>query len=255
MDLRLKNSVFLVTGGSKGIGREIVLELLTEGAAVTACARNDKNLRELYDGIPGKSRENLLTVTADILNSGQMEQVVMKTVARFGKLDGVVASAGSGSLGTVLETKNEEWRNQFEIKVCGILNTVRPAIDELLKSDHPRIVIMNGITANIPDMEMAAVKQIAYMLANSLAPKICVNTVNLGAVDTERQSDKYQKAGSSLSFEAWKGQEAKRRGIPFGRFGQAKEVVPMVLLLLSPLSSYITGSSINIDGGLNVCRK
>lgn len=204
MDLQLKNKVFLVTGGSKGIGRAVVLELLKEGA-------------------------------------------------------NVVAGAGGGSTGTVLETPAEDWRSQYEIKVGGVLNTVKPAVKELLKAEAPRIVIINGITANIPDSHMAAVsasraavKQVAYMLAQALAPEICVNTINLGAIDTERQLDRYKKSQSLLSFEAWKEEEAKRRGIPFGRLGRAEEVTPVVLLLLSPLSSYITGSSVDIDGGLNI---
>lgn len=204
MDLQLKNKVFLVTGGSKGIGRAVVLELLKEGA-------------------------------------------------------NVVAGAGGGSTGTVLETSAEDWRSQYEIKVGGVLNTVKPAVKELLKAEAPRIVIINGITANIPDSHMAAVsasraavKQVAYMLAQALAPEICVNTINLGAIDTERQLARYKKSQSLLSFEAWKKEEAKRRGIPFGRLGRAEEVTPVVLLLLSPLSSYITGSSVDIDGGLNI---
>lgn len=202
MDLQLKNKVFLVTGGSKGIGRAVVLELLKEGANVVA---------------------------------------------------------GGGSTGTVLDTSAEDWRSQYEIKVGGVLNTVKPAVKELLKAEAPRIVIINGITANIPDSHMAAVsasraavKQVAYMLAQALAPDICVNTINLGAIDTNRQLARYKKSQSLLSFKAWKEDEAKRRGIPFGRLGRAEEVTPVVLLLLSPLSSYITGSSVDIDGGLNI---
>ena len=259
MDLQLKNKVFLVTGGSKGIGRAVVLELLKESANVVACARNETNLQELSDSVPDKYRSSLRTLPADVLCEEQMKQVTEKTVAHFGRLDGVVAGAGGGSTGTVLETPAEDWRSQYEIKVGGVLNTVKPAVKELLKAEAPRIVIINGITANIPDSHMAAVsasraavKQVAYMLAQALAPDICVNTINLGAIDTERQLTRYKKSQSLLSFEAWKEEEAKRRGIPFGRLGRAEEVTPVVLLLLSPLSSYITGSSVDIDGGLNI---
>ena len=180
MDLQLKNKVFLVTGGSKGIGRAVVLELLKEGA-------------------------------------------------------NVVAGAGGGSTGTVLDTSAEDWRSQYEIKVGGVLNTVKPAVKELLKAEAPRIVIINGITANIPDSHMtavsasrAAVKQVAYMLAQALATEICVNTINLGAIDTDRQLARYKKSQSLLSFKAWKEEEAKRRGIPFGRLGRAEHLLEII---------------------------
>ena len=133
----------------------------------------------------------------------RMKQVTEKTVAHFGRLDGVVAGAGGGSTGTVLETSAEDWRSQYEIKVGGVLNTVKPAVKELLKAEALRIVIINGITANIPDSHMAAVsasraavKQVAYMLAQTLAPEICVNTINLGAIDTDRQLARYKKSQS-----------------------------------------------------------
>ena len=90
MDLQLKNKVFLVTGGSKGIGRAVVLELLKEGANVVACARNETNLQELSDSVPDKYRSSLLTLPADVLCEEQMEQVTEKTVAHFGRLDGLL---------------------------------------------------------------------------------------------------------------------------------------------------------------------
>lgn len=97
----------------------------------------------------------------------------------------------------------------------------------------------------------ASVSQAARMLALTLAPGICVNTVNIGAIDTGRQYAKYQKSGSNLTYPEWKRQEAQRRGIPMERIGTVEEVVPMILMLLSPLSSYITALAIDISGGVN----
>jgi len=138
-----------------------------------------------------------------------------------------------------------------------VLNAVKPIIPELKKASDPRIVIINGVTANVPTPDMAAVsaaraavKQMACLLAQALAPDICVNTVNIGVIDTERQLARFEKANSIMPYEEWKKHEAKRRGILIGRFGKAEEVAPMVSLLLSPLSSYITGASVDIAGGL-----
>ena len=258
MNLKLEKKVYLVTGGSRGIGKAIVLRLLEEGAFVAVCARNNNELHKFFYSLPIHLQSNCFIMEADVLNRGQMEKVIANTVKRFGRLNGIVANAGSGSSGGVLETAFEDWESQYAIKVGGLLNTIKPAVPELMKTEHPRIVIINGVTANVPDIEMAAVsasraavKQIAAMLAKVLAPQICVNTVNIGVIDTERQLQKYKKADTELSYEKWKEQDALRREIPLGRMGTPEEAAPMAALLLSPLSSYITGASIDISGGLH----
>lgn len=96
MNLKLEDKVYLVTGGSKGIGRAIVLNLLEEGALVAACARNKKGLDELRNSMPAHVQSKLLTLEADILDISQMERAIATIVTRFGTLNGVVANAGSG---------------------------------------------------------------------------------------------------------------------------------------------------------------
>ena len=157
----------------------------------------------------------------------------------------------------MLDTPPAAWVSQYEMKILSVINTVQAAVPYLRQSDAGRVVIMNGVTANVPDPEMAAVsasraavKQVAGMLAEDLAADgICVNTVNIGAIETNRQIDRYKGSGSSLTYSAWSQKEAERRGILLGRFGRTEEVSPIVMLLLSPLSSYITGSSIDVAGG------
>ena len=85
MDLQLKNKVFLVTGGSKGIGRAVVTGIAEKGAKVVVCARNETNLQELSDSVPDKYRSSLRTLPADVLCEEQMKQVTEKTVAHFWK--------------------------------------------------------------------------------------------------------------------------------------------------------------------------
>ena len=96
----------------------------------------------------------------------------------------------------------------------------------------------------------AAAGSVVAMPARTLAPRIRVNTVNLGAIRTERQHVKHERSGTSLDFTAWESEEARRRGIPFGRFGSPEEVAPIVALLLSPRSSYVAGATVDVPGGL-----
>lgn len=257
MDLKLCEKVFFVTGGSRGVGREIVLSLLEEGAFVATCSRNSTQLLQLYQCVPAEKHRNMLLLQGNVLAEQEMNDAIAQTIEKFGQLDGLVANAGAGISGGVLEATQEEWASQFETKISSILNVVKPAIAALKKSTSARIVIINGVTSNVPDNSMAcvsaarsAVKQVAIMLAQELAPEILVNTINLGAIDTQRQRQRYVSSGSPLPYEAWEQQNATRRGIWLERFGKPSEVAPLALLLLSPLSSYITASFTDIAGGL-----
>jgi NAD(P)-dependent dehydrogenase (short-subunit alcohol dehydrogenase family) len=183
---------------------------------------------------------------------------VAEAVARFGRLDGVVANAGAGATGGILDTPAAVWRDQYDIKLAGVLNIVEPSVDHLAGSDGAAVVLVNGVTAHAPDPDMAAVSAaraavgaVAAMLAKTLAPQgIRVNTVNLGAIRTDRQVARHAESGTDMDFDEWCAGEARRRGIPAGRFGLPEEVAPVVALLLSPLSSYVLGASVDVSGGL-----
>jgi len=258
MDLKLDGRVIFVTGGSRGIGKSIVEGLLEEGACVGTCARNLPELEKLQDSLPEPMRSRLIIHACDVRNSEAVHIAVNLTIEQFGRLDGIVTNAGFGISGRVLETPVNDWMSQYELKLMSVLNVVHAALPALRQSDAGRVVIMNGVTANIPDRRMAAVSasrtavsQVANMLADDLAPDgICVNVINIGAIETNRQIDRFERSGSALLYSDWAKKEAEHRGILLGRFGQTDEVSPIVMLLLSPLSSYITGSSIDVAGGV-----
>jgi NAD(P)-dependent dehydrogenase (short-subunit alcohol dehydrogenase family) len=267
VDLQLAGRSYLVTGGSTGVGRAVVEVLLAEGAAVTALARRAEPLARLRadlgstecsaEGSGEGTGDRLDVVPCDVLDEDRTADAVRSVVARRGRLDGVVCGAGAGTTGGVLSTPTAQWRAQFDVKVLGALNTVRPAVEALATSDAGRVVILNGVTAWAPEPDMAAVSaaraallNLSRSLAVDLAPRgVTVNAVNLGAIVTARQHARHEASGSRLPFEQWCAAEAARRGVLLGRLGTPADVAPLVVMLLSPLAGYLTGGSVDVSGG------
>ena len=248
---------YLVTGGSKGVGRAVVRLLLAEGASVTTCARGEDGLVELAVEM-AEHGARLRTIAADVRDPAAMADVVARTVATFGRLDGLLVSAGAGATGDVLTTTDAIWDEQLGLKVHSVLNTVRPAVAHLGVRGG-RIVVVNAVTARSPEPTMAAVSaaraavaNLTRSLAEALAPQeIGVVALNLGAVITDRQRERFEAGHSAVPFEVWCEQEARRRGIWSGRLAQVDEIAPAAVFLLSPRASYATGTSLDIAGGMS----
>ncbi len=255
MDLGLEGSVVYVTGGSAGIGRSIVDRLLNEGATVAACARDGDRLRTEYADVDPR---RVQLEACDVTDPAALRAGIERTVGRFGRLGGVVANAGAGVRGDVLEAGLDAFDQQFVVKTHPVLTLVRAAMPHLGESPQPSVVVMNGVSAHAPDPEMAAVSTaraalaaLVALLARRLAGDgVLVNAVNVGAVLTDRQRQRHAAEAAEKAFEGWCLEEAARRDIPLGRMGLPDEVAPVVALLLSPLAAYITGSAVDVAGGL-----
>ncbi|TAK67293.1 MAG: SDR family oxidoreductase [Betaproteobacteria bacterium] len=252
MDLQLKNKVAIVTGGSQGIGRASALRLAQEGASVVIAARG----RELLDQVALEIRAaggSVAAVQADVSRAEDCARLVAEAVGAFGRLDILVNNAGTSATGEFESVTDDIWQADFELKLFAAIRLARLAIPHLKQQGGGRIVNITNTGAKQPraksmptTVTRAAGLAFTKALSKEFAPhQILVNTICIGLVRAGQHERKAAKAGVAL--EQYYAKLAK--DIPLGRVGRAEEVADAIAFLASEAASYITGTSINLDGG------
>jgi NAD(P)-dependent dehydrogenase (short-subunit alcohol dehydrogenase family) len=259
VDLGLHGRTFIVTGASNGIGLATAVMLLGEGANVAVCARDGDRLDAVFEHMPSVDGARALRRSCDVLDPAAVQEFTAAAAAEFGGIDGVVNNAGQSLMRPLLETTDAEWAGQLQLKVFSVLNTVRSALPWLRKSPAGAVVNVNAILARQPETRLAAsgaaraaLLNLSAALAAELAPGgVRVNSVCLGLIDTGQWRRRYQASGTELTYDGWAAELAADRGIGLGRLGTAAEVAFPIVSLLSPRSSYVTGASLDIGGGVS----
>jgi NAD(P)-dependent dehydrogenase (short-subunit alcohol dehydrogenase family) len=259
VDLQLSGRTFLVTGASTGIGLATAAMLLAEGANVGVCARDGARLEAAFDGLPAVAGARALCRTCDVLDAAAVEQFTTAVADEFDGIDGVVNNAGQSLMRPLFETTEQQWIDQVQLKVFSVLNTVRSALPWLRKAAQPSVVNVNAILARQPEARLAATGAARAALLNlstSLAAELAtdgirVNSVCLGLIDTGQWRRRYEASGSELGYGEWAADIAADRGVALGRIGDADEVAFPIVGLLSSRSSYVTGASLDIGGGVS----
>ncbi|GAA2632588.1 SDR family oxidoreductase [Actinomadura fulvescens] len=257
MDLGLAGRVYAVTGASSGVGLATAALLLADGAHVAAFARDAGRLSAALDALPRAAEARVYARSCDVLDGAAVAEFIDGAAADLGGLDGVVNNAGRSLMAPVAETTETQWREEFELKIFSVLNAVRAAEPHLRRSDAPAIVNVNAVLARQPEPRLgatsaarAALLNLTKTLSVDLAP-IRVNSVCLGLIDTGQWRRRHEAAGTAQTYEEWTGALAADRGIALGRLGTADEVAHPIVALLSPRASYITGTSIDVGGGVS----
>lgn len=258
MDLGFGGRAYIVTGASSGVGLATAAALLDEGAHVAACARDGERLEKALAGLPRADGARVYTRSCDVMDEAAVADFVSGAVAGLGRLDGVVNNAGRSLMSPVAGTTRDQWREEFDLKIFSVLNTVNAALPALRASDAPSVVNVNAILARKPESHLgatsaarAALLNLTKTLSRDLAP-VRVNSVCLGLIDTGQWRRRYEaavRAGSTQTWDEWCADLAADRGVALARLGTADEAAHPVLSLLSPRASYITGTSIDVGGG------
>lgn len=243
----LKDKVAVVTGGTRGIGRAIVLKLADEGANIVINYRNsDKEAEELKVILEEKGVK-VLTVKCDISNFEDSKKLIDKCKEEFGKIDILVNNAGITKDTLIMRMKEEDFDSVIDVNLKGTFNCAKHASAIMLKQKFGKIINMTsvvGITGNAGQSNYAASKAGVIGLTKSLARElgsrgITVNAVAPGFINTDMTSVLSDKV-----------KEEAMKNIPLKKLGNPEDIANLVGFLASDSANYITGQVINVDGGM-----
>ena len=252
MDLQLNGRVALVTGGSQGIGKAVAAMLAQEGASVVIAARG----AELLDKVATEIRAaggKVHAVAADVSQAADCERLVAETIKTFGRLDILVNNAGTSATGEFESVTVEAWQADFNLKLFAAIRLARLVVPGMRQHGWGRIINMTNIGAKQPRAKsmpttVTRAAGLAFTKAMSkefAASNILVNTVCIGLIKAGQHERKAARAGVPVE----QMYDAMGKDIPLGRVGRAEEVASVVAFLASEAASYVTGSSVNLDGG------
>jgi NAD(P)-dependent dehydrogenase (short-subunit alcohol dehydrogenase family) len=256
MDLELGGKVAIITGGSDGLGAATAARLVDEGARVAICGRDQGRL----DGTATRLRErggDVLAVQADVTRAADVERLIAETVDRWDRIDALVNNAGRSSALPFAEVTDEELEADLQLKLFGAARASRAVYPHLRTAGGGAIVNVLAIAGKTPGARSAptSVSRAAGMALTKALSKewgadgIRVNAVLVGLIESGQWERRAAQEGVPVAqvYEAM----AKSTPIPLGRVGRAAEFADVVAFLLSARSSYLSGTAINVDGGLS----
>lgn len=245
----LENKVALVTGASRGIGREIAMTLAKEGASVIINYNGSRErAEEVKNSIESEGGKAFL-YPCDVSDFQSCETMAKDIVKTHGRLDILVNNAGITRDNLIMKMKEEDFDAVLNVNLKGTFNTIRHFSRQMLKQKSGKIInisSVSGILGNAGQANYAASKAGVIGLTKTMARELCsrgitVNAVAPGFVETEMTE--------VLSEDI---KEAACKQIPLGRFGKPSEIAAMVAFLASEKADYITGQVISVDGGMNI---
>lgn len=273
----LEGKTVVITGGSRGIGRATAELFARAGASLALCARNERTLQETANALSSAYNVKVFVAPADILDTNSVQGFIDQVAARFGRIDVVINNAGESSQqevdglrwpvnsvdavgqplppGRFEAITDAEWRNAIEQKLLGMIRVTRCALPHMRGVGGGSIVNVTSIKGRQPPPRVvtsgvawAAAMNMSKGLSLELAGDgIRVNVVSVGGILTEQMEAGRQKWAADKTLEAFLAPRVAN--IPLRRLGTVDEVAQAIFYLGSPLSSYVTGQCLAVDGG------
>lgn len=250
MDLGLSDRVYVVTGASRGLGRACAEQLVAEGARLVLCGRDEEALAKTAVALGGSERA--IAVSGDLSEPGIETCLVAAAIARYGRLDGAMVNVGGPPAGQVMDLDDGAWRLAFESVFLGPLRLARTVAKNVSHEGGSVVMVLStSVKEPIDGLALSnglrpALAMTAKTLSDELGPRnVRVNGLMPGRIDTERTRQADAAGGRADEV-----RRTNEQRIPLRRYGEPLEFARPAVFLLSPASSYVTGSVLAVDGGL-----
>jgi 3-oxoacyl-[acyl-carrier protein] reductase len=250
--LGLEGKVALITGGSDGLGRATAARLAAEGARVAICARRGAHLETVAAELRARSGAEVLAIAADVSRAEGCRRFVEAATEAFGGIDILLNNAGTSAAHGLEEVDDEAWQADIDLKLMAAVRLCRAVVPIMRARGGGAIVNTTIVGGKAPaaralptSVTRAAGINLTKSLANEYAKdNIRVNTICLGLL----RSAQWERRAGNRPVEELYGEIAKR--VPLGRVGEAEEFADLVAFLVSARAAFITGTAINLDGGM-----
>jgi 3-oxoacyl-[acyl-carrier protein] reductase len=254
MDLGIRGKAALVTAASKGMGKATAMGLAAEGARVLMCARTESDLKTAADDVRAKTGAEVVAMVADVTKKEDVERLIKRAEEAFGGVDILVANAGGPPRGNLEEMSDEQWYGAFETTVLFVVRLIRGVLPSMKKKNWGRILTIQSVSVKqpVPGLLLSnAVRPGTAGMVKTLSEElgkhnITINVVCPGKIMTDRLLGGVKQSGLS------KEEYLSRAGedVALRRVGTPEEFANMMVFLASERASYVTGTAIQVDGGL-----
>ena len=258
MDLELTGKIAIVTGGSDGIGKAAAMVMAREGAKVALAARRQSVLDEAVAEIVAETGGEVVGISTDVRDETAVERLISQVVAKWGGLDILVNNAGTSSAVRLEEMTNERLAEDLQLKVYGAVYCMRHALTHLRRSGTGAVVNIttpggkaSSAGSQPTSLSRAAGISLTKAWSKELAPdNIRVNTVCIGLLKSGQHRARWERNhADNPSFSLDDHWVETGKDVPLGRIGEASEAGDVIAFLCSARASYVTGASVNVDGG------
>jgi len=257
MEISLKGRAALITGGSEGLGKGMAIRFAQSGADVAILARRPEILEAAKAEVDAAGNGKVVALPCDLLDPAATVKAFADAEAALGQIDILVNNAGTSRAKPFESVTDEEWYEDLELKLMAAVRLCRAALPGMKGRKWGRIINVLNIGAKAPRaggaptvVSRAAGLALTKVLASDGAPhNVLVNALMVGLIKSGQWERAFQEADNSGDYEVFVQSMADDRNIPLGRIGETEEFANIACFLASNQAGYITGTSINVDGG------